>query len=144
MPTECDKYRVAPRVIVVEDDHDMSLVLRFLLERHGYDVVALEDGRQAVEWVDTQDPAALVLLDIVLPYISGQQVVKHVRASKRWADVPVVMLSGKSAERDMLEALKSGASDYVTKPFNPEILMARVQRLIAPASPRRSAAGGRG
>jgi DNA-binding response OmpR family regulator len=137
-----EAYRVRPRAIVVEDDHDMSLVLRFLLERHGFDVVILEDGRQAVEWVDTQDPAALVLLDIVLPYISGQQVVKHLRSTGRWARVPVVMLSGKSAEQDMLEALRSGADDYVTKPFNPEILMARVLRLIGAADDR-AAAGGR-
>lgn len=143
MSIDSSRYREAQRVIVVEDDHDMSLVLRFLLERHGYDVVALEDGRQAVEWVDTQDPPALILLDIVLPYISGHQVVKHVRTSSRWADVPVVMLSGKSAERDMLEALRAGASDYVTKPFNPEVLIARVRRLTD-ASPRVSAVGGQG
>jgi DNA-binding response OmpR family regulator len=121
-------------ILIVEDDEDMVTLLQFLLEREGYQAILASDGRKAQELVDTLPPPKLVLLDVMLPYYNGFELVTHIRSKESWREVPIVMLTADSAERDIVRALDAGASDYVVKPFNPKELMARLRRFLKSAS----------
>jgi len=122
-------------VLVVEDDEHISQVLRFMLERQGYHVVHLADGRAAACHVESSAAApALVLLDVMLPYVDGFEIVRLIRARADWASVPVLMLTAKNTERDTVRALDAGASDFVIKPFQPNELLARVRRFVRVAA----------
>ncbi|MFC5462125.1 response regulator transcription factor [Massilia niabensis] len=115
-------------VLVVEDDEHISQVLRFMLERQGYQVTHLADGRAAASHIATAPAPGLVLLDVMLPYIDGFELVRMIREQAAWAGVPVLMLTAKNTERDTVRALDAGANDFVIKPFQPNELLARVRR----------------
>jgi two-component system alkaline phosphatase synthesis response regulator PhoP len=115
---------------VIEDDPSMSALLRFLLERQGYAVTVIADGRQAFTLIDGTPPPELVVLDMMLPYRAGLEVIAHMRACPSWAAVPVVVLSAQTDEESVVRALDAGAADYVVKPFRPEELVARVRRAV--------------
>ena len=119
-----------PRLLVVEDDGDISYVIRFMLEREGFTVELASDGREAEARIAAGDPPALAVLDVMLPFVDGFQLLKKIRATQAWSSVPVIMLTAKSQEGDIVRALDAGASDYVVKPFQPEELLARVRRLV--------------
>lgn len=119
----------APVVLVIEDDVDIVFLVRFILERERYTVKVAEDGRAAMAKL-ADAPPSLVLLDIMLPFTDGFQLLQCIRAQPAWAGVPVVMLTAKSQERDCVRALDAGANDYIVKPFRPEELVARVRRLL--------------
>jgi DNA-binding response OmpR family regulator len=122
-------------ILVVEDDEHISQVLRFMLERQGYHVVHLADGRAAASHVGSAAAVpALVLLDVMLPYVDGFEIVRLIRARADWASVPVLMLTAKNTERDTVRALDAGASDFVIKPFQPNELLARVRRYVRVAA----------
>ena len=124
-----------PQVLVVEDDDHIAQVLRFMLERQGYRVTHLADGRAASEHIATAATAPdLILLDVMLPYIDGFEIVRLVRERADWAAVPVLMLTAKNTERDTVRALDAGANDFVIKPFQPNELLARVRRFLRPAA----------
>lgn len=120
-------------ILVVEDDDNIAQLLQFMLEREGHRVTLLSDGEAAHVHIGTQAPPALVLLDSMLPYRDGLSLLKTLRALPAWRTVPVVMLTARSLEADIVSALDAGASDYVIKPFQPHELLARVRRLVAPA-----------
>ena len=123
----------APMVLVVEDDDHVAQVLRFMLERQGYRVTHLADGRAASEYVAAGvDQPDLILLDVMLPYLDGYEIVGLVRNRAGWTGVPILMLTAKNTERDTVRALDAGASDFVSKPFQPNELLARVRRLLLP------------
>ena len=120
-----------PLVLVVEDDDHIAQVLRFMLERQGYRVTHLADGRVASAHIAAAAEApALTLLDVMLPYLDGFELVALVRARPDWHAVPILMLTAKNTERDTVRALDAGANDFVSKPFEPNALLARVRRLI--------------
>jgi DNA-binding response OmpR family regulator len=76
-------------------------------------------------------PTDIVIMDLMLPYVSGTELITRIRESRDWKDVPVVVLSGKVTERAIVNAFEIGANDYVTKPYNPQELRARIKRLLA-------------
>lgn len=117
------------RLLLVEDEEDIAFILRFLLERHGYTVDHAADGRAALERLGAAVPD-LVLMDVMLPYHDGIELVERLRATPGWQSVPVLMLSAKAREADIVRALELGADDYVTKPFQPEEVLARIRRLL--------------
>jgi len=122
----------SPLVLVVEDDDHIAQVLRFMLERQSYRVTHLADGRAAsahIAATATEAPA-LILMDVMLPYLDGFELVALVRARPDWNGVPILMLTAKNTERDTVRALDAGANDFVSKPFEPNALLARVRRLI--------------
>ncbi len=119
------------RVLVVEDNEHVAYMLDFLLRRAGYDVIAAANGRDAQAAIDNLPPVDVVLLDLMLPYVSGYQLIDEIRGNHDWQYVPIVVLSGKVLEEDIVEALDRGANDYVTKPFRPEELLARLRRIVA-------------
>ncbi|CAN0496737.1 unnamed protein product [Ectocarpus sp. 12 AP-2014] len=119
-------------VLMVEDEEDIAFLIRFLLERNGYQVEHAADGKQAIERLtqSERNTPNLVLLDIMLPYHDGLEVLAQLRAQPAWESVPVLMLTAKAREADIIRALELGADDYVTKPFQPDELLARVRRFL--------------
>ena len=124
------KDETRPVVMVVEDDESTAELLLHFLQREGYETWHAADGFAAQKLVQENNPPALVLLDIMLPYKDGLRIVEQIRAQHGWVDVPVIMLTAKSHEDDVVNALDTGATDYVVKPFQPKALMARVRRLV--------------
>ncbi len=127
-----------PRVLVVEDHRHTVYLLEFMLERAGFRVTVAHDGNAAIAEIENGTPADFVLLDLMLPYASGYQVLRKLRGNGDWMDVPVIVVSGKVLEQDITRAFDTGADDYVTKPFKPGELLARIrhrlevaQRLLA-------------
>jgi DNA-binding response OmpR family regulator len=120
-----------PSVLVIEDDEHIALLLTFILERHGYRVDACADGRAARQFVETGATVpGLVLLDVMLPFVDGFELVRIIRAQPGWEAIPIVMLTAKSMESDIVRALDAGADDYIVKPFQPNELLARVRRFL--------------
>lgn len=117
-------------IFVVEDDGNILQVLKFMLQRQGYHVVHASDGRAARAHIEAAEPPALVLLDVMLPYVDGFEIVNIIRSHPLWASVPVVMLTAKTMEQDIVRALDAGANDYVLKPFQPNELLARLRRFL--------------
>lgn len=115
--------------LVVEDDRTIALLVRFLLEREGYTVDHCADGRAALERITTGKRPTLALLDIMLPYVDGYELLTAIRQQAGWEGVPVIMLSAKGSESDIVRALDAGADDYMVKPFQPDELKARLRRL---------------
>jgi DNA-binding response OmpR family regulator len=119
-----------PSVLVVEDDVHIAHVLSFMLERQGYRVTHVADGRAAVQHVTAEAAPDLVLLDVMLPYVDGFEIVGLIRAQAGWEAVPVLMLTAKNTERDTVRALDAGANDFIIKPFQPQELLARLRRFL--------------
>jgi DNA-binding response OmpR family regulator len=119
-----------PSVLVVEDDVHIAHVLSFMLERQGYRVTHVADGRAAVQHVTAEPAPDLVLLDVMLPYVDGFEIVGLIRAQPGWEAVPVLMLTAKNTERDTVRALDAGANDFIIKPFQPQELLARLRRFL--------------
>lgn len=121
---------IQPAVLVAEDDEQISYLLRFLLEREGYRVLLARDGNEVIRLIDEIPPPRLAILDIMMPYADGFELLARIRAKPDWRDTPVIMLTARSQEKDIVRALDMGASDYVVKPFLPEELKARIRRLV--------------
>jgi two-component system, OmpR family, alkaline phosphatase synthesis response regulator PhoP len=119
-----------PIALLVEDNNQSSYLLRSILEREGYTVELARDGRQAQRLVGELEPPALVMLDVMLPYVDGFQLLGLMREKPAWKNVPIVMLTGKSQEKDIVRALDAGANDYIVKPFKLDELRARIKRLV--------------
>jgi DNA-binding response OmpR family regulator len=117
-------------ILVVEDDEHIAKVLSFMLERQGYRVVHAADGRAASEYITANAAPDAVLLDVMLPYVDGFEIVRLIRERAEWAQVPVLMLTAKNAEQDTVRALDAGADDFIAKPFQPNELLARVRRAL--------------
>lgn len=117
-------------VLIVEDDLVIARLLSTWLTQRGYDVETRSNGREAIEKIEASPPPKLVFLDIVMPYADGFEVLSHMRATKSWKKVPIIMLTSKSSEANIVRAFEAGANDYVTKPFKPGELMARMSRLL--------------
>jgi DNA-binding response OmpR family regulator len=118
------------RVLVVEDNEHAAYLLRTLLERAGYSVIVSPDGRDALAKVASLEPVDLVMLDLMLPYVSGYQVLIEARQNPKWQRVPIVVVTARTLEMDAVRALETGANDFIRKPFSPEELLARVRRAI--------------
>ena len=114
------------RILVVDDDADIRLLLRELLERAGYAVDEAEDGRAALRTLFTTPPA-LVILDVTMPELDGYQTLERIRDL---SEVPVLMLTARTQELEKVRGLSAGADDYVAKPFGRQELLARVQALL--------------
>jgi DNA-binding response OmpR family regulator len=117
-------------VLVVEDDDDISHMLTFMLKRQQYRVSVALDGLVAKNHIESNPPPNLILLDVMLPFIDGFELIGIIRATAGWQSVPIIMLTAKTQEKDAVRALDAGANDYMHKPFAPNELLARVRRYI--------------
>lgn len=129
-PQPFDRSEPTPTALIVEDDLSIAMLLRFILERDGFHIEHAADGREAQRLIGSLTPPTLVLLDIMLPYVDGFELIASIRAQAGWEKLPVLMLSAKGSERDIARALDAGADDYVVKPFQPDELKARLRRLL--------------
>ena len=126
-----DQLFIKQTVLVVEDDAHIGVVLTIMLERHGFCVVLATDGEAARHLIDNRmQLPSLVLLDIQMPYADGYETIRRMRSREGWRSVPVVVLSARNGEKDVERAFELGADDYVTKPFRPCELIARIRRLV--------------
>jgi CheY-like chemotaxis protein len=117
-------------VLVVEDHEDTACLLRFILEREGYDVIHVRDGRMAQQHIETTPPPDLLLLDIMLPSLTGLELLRVVRTTPEWQWIPVILLTADSRVETMREAANLGATEYVQKPFAAERLLKSVHLFL--------------
>jgi DNA-binding response OmpR family regulator len=116
-------------ILVIEDDADISELVQYNLERQGFKVHAANDGEDGLQMAQTILPS-LIILDIMLPGVSGLKVCQKLREHGKTAQIPIVMLSAKGEEADIVTGLELGADDYVPKPFSPNELVARVRSVL--------------
>jgi len=128
--TELDDGAPRPRVLVVEDDRNVADVVVRYLEREGFDAVGVGDGYEALTRAEAEPPD-IVVLDLMLPGLDGLEVCRRLRAS---TPVPVIMLTARGEEDDRIAGFEVGADDYVSKPFSPRELTARVKAVLRRAS----------
>ncbi len=121
------------KILVVEDDHDIRELVRFNLQQEGFAVEEAADGIEAMERIKRRAPD-LMVLDLMLPGISGLEICQRVRSGKETATLPILVLTAKGAEVDRILGLEMGADDYVVKPFSPREVLARIKGLLRRAS----------
>jgi two-component system phosphate regulon response regulator PhoB len=116
-------------ILVVDDEEDIRELVQLNLDREGYRVLTCETGEQALAVARAQTPD-LIVLDLMLPGIDGLEVCKRLKADPNLQEIPVVMLTAKGEESDIVAGLELGADDYIIKPFSGKVLVARVRRLL--------------
>ena len=119
----------APHILVVEDDHNILRQIEFNLQSHGYAVSTATTGVEALRLMMRECPD-LLITDVMMPEMDGYELVASVRADPHLAEVPVIMLTARTEETDMVQGYTSGTDLYLTKPFNPTELLAFVQRIL--------------
>ncbi len=117
------------KILIVEDEEDVQELIRYNLEKDGYLTQIAANGREALDKAKSGVPD-LVLLDLMLPEVDGLDVCKLLKADAETRSIPVVMLTAKGTEADIVAGLEMGADDYITKPFSPRVLLARVKAVI--------------
>ena len=117
------------RILVVDDEPDILELIRYNLTRNHYDMIGVASGEEAFASVRTSPPD-LVVLDLMLPGIDGLEVCRRLKNNARTAAIPVVILSAKGEEADVVTGLELGADDYLTKPFSPRVLLARIKAVL--------------
>ncbi len=117
-------------VLLVEDEHDIQELLKFHLEREHIAVETADTGEDALQLLKTRPDISLILLDLMLPGIDGLEVCRQLKAQPDTRDIPIIMLTAKDNEADIVAGLEMGASDYVTKPFSPRVLIARIHAVL--------------
>lgn len=116
------------RVLIVDDDREIVELLNIYLQNEGYEVIKAYNGQQALNYLNNEDDISLVILDLMMPKVNGLDVLEKLRDANH--SIPVIILSAKSSDNDKIQGLISGADDYVTKPFNPLEVIARVKSLL--------------
>jgi two-component system, OmpR family, alkaline phosphatase synthesis response regulator PhoP len=120
-------------VLVIDDERDVVELVRYNLEREGFEVLAALDGKSGLA-LATKFPPQVIVLDVMMPGIDGLEVCKQLKNDSRTSGIPIIMLTAKAEEMDRVVGLELGADDYVTKPFSPRELVARVKAVLRRAS----------
>lgn len=123
------------KILVVDDEEDIQELVKLNLVREGYSVITCGTGEKALELAHSELPA-LIVLDLMLPGIDGLEVCKKLKADPKAENIPIIMLTAKGEESDIVTGLELGADDYVTKPFSGKVLVARIRRLLRRATAR--------
>lgn len=117
------------KIVLAEDNSTLSMLLKFRLEKDGYELFVAEDGKKAIELIEAHNPQ-LILTDIMMPYVSGLEVISHVR-NKLKMETPIIVFSAAGQEEMVMKAFNLGASDFMGKPFSPNELVMRVNRMLS-------------
>jgi two-component system phosphate regulon response regulator PhoB len=117
------------RVVVIEDEHDIRELIEYNLRRRGMIVFGAGTGEEGLELIERLNPN-LVLLDLMLPDIAGLRICERLRREPRTAQIPIIIISARGEEADVVAGLEQGADDYITKPFSPKVLLARANAVI--------------
>lgn len=123
------------KILVVEDEVEMSKLLRMRLEANGYDVVAAFDGKAGYEKARTENPD-LIILDLMLPKMDGYWVCDILKKDVKYSSIPIIMLTAKSQENDIKMGRECGTDDYITKPFDPAVLLSKIKHLLGKTQER--------
>ena len=124
--SKCSEGLIMNRILIVEDDKDISRELKELLENSGYEAEVLSNFKNACDGIIAAEPD-LVLLDINIPYMNGEMLLQQLRSK---SDVPVIMVTSRDSEADEVLSMSYGADDYITKPYNPTILLLRINAVF--------------
>lgn len=125
----------APHILVIDDEPDIVDLVAYNLRKDGFIVSTAPDGEEALRKINTKD-FALIILDLMLPGIQGMELCRMLKKSPRTENLPIIMLTAKVEEIDRILGLESGADDYLTKPFSPRELVARVKAVLRRAAPK--------
>lgn len=117
------------RILVVDDEPDILELVRFNLEKEGFEVKTVQNGEEALRWVNRHAPDCIIL-DLMLPGMDGLEICRRIKGSEALQSIPILMLTAKAEETDMVIGLEVGADDYITKPFSPKVLVARVRAAL--------------
>jgi two-component system alkaline phosphatase synthesis response regulator PhoP len=117
------------KILIVEDDHDIVEMVKYNLKEQGYVTVSAFNGKQGIKLAEKEQPD-LIILDIMLPVVDGFEVCRTLKNNRTTANIPIIILSAKSQETDKIVGLELGADDYVTKPFSPRELIARIRAIL--------------
>ena len=115
------------KILVVDDELRMRKLVGDFLKKNGYEVIEAQDGEEALNKFYENEDLSLIILDVMMPKIDGYEVLKEIRMT---SDIPVIMLTAKASESDELSGFDNGADEYITKPFSPKILVARVEAIL--------------
>jgi two-component system, OmpR family, alkaline phosphatase synthesis response regulator PhoP len=116
-------------ILVIEDEHDIQELVKYNLVKEGYPVSLADTGEQGIKLARAESPG-LILLDLMLPGMDGLEVCKALKGDSKTSHIPIVMLTAKGEEADIVAGLELGADDYITKPFSPRVLIARIRALL--------------
>lgn len=125
---------MAKTILIADDEANITRLVQMNLERNGYKVIIAADGREALKLLETSLPD-LVILDVMMPFVDGFEVLKRMRKDPLTSNIPVIMLTVKAQDADVFEAESRGADVYLTKPVNPKDLIAFVSRVLDTSSP---------
>ena len=128
---------MSAHVFIAEDEASIVALLKYNLEKEGYKVSHSENGEDALKQIKSKQPD-LILMDWMLPELSGVEICKNLKKDNKFNDIPVIMLTAKGEEEDKLKAFDTGADDYVTKPFSQKELNARIKSLLRRSKPQSS------
>jgi phosphate regulon transcriptional regulator PhoB len=128
------------KILIVEDEGDIQEVIAYNLNKEGYGTIAAQDGISALGMARTEKPK-MIILDIMLPEMDGLEVCRKIKGDPALSDIPIIMLTAKSEEIDKIVGLELGADDYMTKPFSPRELVARVKAVLRRSGERPAAEG---
>ena len=117
------------RILAVDDEEDIVELVRYNLEREGYETIAAFSGRDALDLISKKKPD-LIVLDLMLPDVDGLEITRRLKNDAELKDIPIIMLTAKGEEADVVVGLELGADDYIVKPFSPRILSARVKSVL--------------
>ncbi len=121
------------KILIVEDDNDIRELIAFNLEISGFEIMTCDNGEEALSIALNKKPD-LILLDVMLPAMNGFEVCKKLKQSRSLKNIPIIMLTARTEDEDIIYGLEMGADDYITKPFRPKILLARVKTALRRAS----------
>ena len=119
-----------PRVVIADDDPDIRRLVQITVSNAGCDVTVAADGEEALELIRSAPPD-LVILDVLMPRMDGWEVAKELKSDPQTQEVPIMFLTSRGQEHDVLEGFNSGAADYMVKPFSPRELQVRVRAVLA-------------
>ncbi|MCD6170500.1 MAG: response regulator [Candidatus Latescibacteria bacterium] len=117
------------RILIVDDEEDILSLVEYNLRKEGYRTIGVKTGEAALQLVEEETPD-LIILDLMLPEMDGLEVCRILKSNENTSDIPIIMLTAKGEETDIVVGLEIGADDYVTKPFSPRVLLARTKALL--------------
>ena len=120
------------KILICEDEEIMLTALEFRLRRQGFEVILAQDGRQAIEKVQSENPD-MIVADIMMPFVNGLELIQHIRNEMN-SDVPIIVMSAIEQDDVVLEAFRLGAKDFIAKPFKPNELILRIKRIAQEAA----------
>ena len=118
------------RIVLAEDEPQIAKLVEFKLKKEGYQVTWKENGEEALKAIKEEKPD-LILLDVMMPVMDGYEVLRRLKEDENLKSIPVIMLTARAQEKDVVKGIDMGAEDYITKPFHPAELLARVKRILA-------------